>query len=152
MCLLVLEISMRTRLLSRTSSSLAFVPKHRTAQEEDISKLQQFLDKSEKLVVITGAGISTESGIPDYRSEGVGLYATSSKRPIQHKVFLESHAARQSYWARNFVGWPRWSGFLPHINHLCLARWEEAGRDISRTLIGRAPTLLPSHWSRAAEC
>ena len=119
---------MRTKILSRTSSSLAFVPKHRSAQEEDISKLQQFLDKSEKLVVITGAGISTESGIPDYRSEGVGLYATSSKRPIQHKVFLESHSARQSYWARNFVGWPRWSGFLPNINHLSLARWEAAGR------------------------
>ena len=58
----------------------------------------------------------------------MGLYATSSKRPIQHKVFLESHSARQSYWARNFVGWPRWSGFLPNINHLSLARWEQAGR------------------------
>lgn len=46
------------------------------------------------------AGISTESGIPDYRSEGVGLYATSSKRPIQHKTFMESNKARQSYWAR----------------------------------------------------
>ena len=57
MCLLVLEITMRTRLLSsRACSSLAFVPKHRSAQEEDIYKLQQFLDKSEKLVVITGAG------------------------------------------------------------------------------------------------
>ena len=46
------------------------------------------------------SGISTESGIPDYRSEGVGLYATSTKRPIQHKVFMESSKARQSYWAR----------------------------------------------------
>ena len=56
MCLLVLEITMRPRLLSRHCSSLAFVPKHRSAQEEDIYKLQQFLDNSEKLVVITGAG------------------------------------------------------------------------------------------------
>ena len=73
------------------------------------------------------SGISTESGIPDYRSEDVGLYATSTKRPMQHKVFMESSKARQSYWARNFVGWPRWSGFLPNTNHRTLARWEGAG-------------------------
>jgi len=74
------------------------------------------------------AGISTESGIPDYRSDGVGLYATSSKRPIQHKVFMESPAARRSYWARNFVGWPRWSAFLPNPAHLALAGWEGSTR------------------------
>merc|ERR1719347_1999517 len=79
-------------------------------------------------MVMTGAGISTESGIPDYRSEGVGLYATSEKRPIQHKVFMDSIRARQSYWARNFVGWPRWSSFLPNISHRTLAKWEETGR------------------------
>ena len=130
--MIVLEIVMRTRLVSlgtkRSCSSLAFVPRHRSAQEEDIEALQQFLDQSSRLVVITGAGISTESGIPDYRSEGVGLYATSSKRPIQHKVFMESAAARQSYWARNFVGWPRWSSFLPNTAHTSLARWERDGR------------------------
>ena len=48
---------MRPRVLSRSCSSLAFVPKHRSAQDEDIAKLQQFLDRSEKgVVVITGAG------------------------------------------------------------------------------------------------
>lgn len=136
---LVLEVIMRSKagqlvslsvsvVSNRSCSSLAFVPQHRSAQEEDIDKLQQFLDQSAQLLVITGAGISTESGIPDYRSEGVGLYATSSKRPIQHKVFMESPAARQSYWARNFVGWPRWSGFLPNTNHTTLARWERDGR------------------------
>ena len=56
----VLEIIMRPRVLSRTCASLAFVPKHRSAQEEDIAKLQQFLDRSEKgVVVITGAGERT---------------------------------------------------------------------------------------------
>ena len=78
--------------------------------------------------IIDGSGISTESGIPDYRSEDVGLYATSTKRPIQHKVFMENKKARQSYWARNFVGWPRWSGFLPNSNHTTLARWESQGK------------------------
>jgi len=55
-------------------------------------------------------------------------YATSSKRPIQHKVFMDSAKARQSYWARNFVGWPRWSSFQPNSSHLSLASWERAGR------------------------
>ena len=84
----------------RGCASLAFVPKHREPQNEDIEKLGEFLSTVERLLVITGAGISTESGIPDYRSEGVGLYATSVKRPIQHKVFMDSMQARQSYWAR----------------------------------------------------
>ena len=72
--------------------------------------------------------ISIESGIPDYRSEGVGLYATSSKRPVQHKVFMDNPKARQSYWARNFIGWPRWSSFQPNSAHLSLANWERSGR------------------------
>ena len=72
--------------------------------------------------------ISIESGIPDYRSEGVGLYATSSKRPVQHKVFMDNPKARQSYWARNFIGWPRWSSFQPNSAHPSLANWERSGR------------------------
>ena len=105
-------------LAKRSCSNLAFVPQHKETQERDIDLLQEFLSPSKKLLVLTGAGaflylhlfgiftdvhftgISTESGIPDYRSEGVGLYATSSKRPIQHKTFMESKKARQSYWAR----------------------------------------------------
>jgi len=112
----------------RSCASLAFVPQHKEPQNEDIEKLSEFLEPVERLLVITGAGISTESGIPDYRSEGVGLYATSVKRPIQHKVFMDSMQARQSYWARNFIGWPRWSSFQPNIAHRTLARWDEAGK------------------------
>ena len=74
------------------------------------------------------------------------MYATSSKRPIQHKTFMESNKARQSYWARwdsfiqpalvnnlsqicrNFVGWPRWSSCRPNSAHLALAAWERQGR------------------------
>ena len=112
----------------RKCTNLAFVPKHKTVEEEDIQRVQDFVSEAQNLLVITGAGISTESGIPDYRSEGVGSYATSTKRPIQHKVFMESPKARQSYWARNFIGWPRWSGFLPNTNHHTLAKWEAKGK------------------------
>jgi len=113
---------------NRKCSSLAFVPKHKVSSEEDVEKLSEFLSKKKRLLVITGAGISTESGIPDYRSEDVGLYATSTKRPMQHKVFMERPLARQSYWARNFIGWPRWSNFKPNLSHRTLAKWEDTGK------------------------
>jgi len=122
------EQGFETHLAKRACSNLAFVPQHKETQERDIELLQEFLNPSKRLLVLTGAGISTESGIPDYRSEGVGLYATSSKRPIQHKTFMESLKARQSYWARNFVGWPRWSSTRPNSAHLTLAAWERKGR------------------------
>lgn len=113
---------------SRPCSSLAFVPKHSQTRQGDIELLQEFLEPVKRLLVLTGAGISTESGIPDYRGEGVGLYATSDKRPMQHKTFMESAKARKSYWARNFVGWPRWSSLQPNAAHLALAGWERGGR------------------------
>jgi len=112
----------------RNCSKLAFVPKHRETSNEDIERLSEFLVNKRKILVITGAGISTESGIPDYRSEGVGLYATSTKRPTQHKVFMERPMARQSYWARNFIGWPRWSSFQPNQSHRTIAKWEDTGK------------------------
>jgi len=121
-------VSVKNAGLCRQCSSLAFIPKHNEARNEDIEKLSDFLSKSKKLFILTGAGISTESGIPDYRSEGVGLYSTSTKRPIQHKTFMDSSIARQSYWARNFIGWPRWSSFEPNISHRTLAKWEDSGK------------------------
>ena len=45
----------------------------------EVQQLQEFVLKSKRLLVITGAGLSTESGIPDYRSEGVGLYARTDR-------------------------------------------------------------------------
>ena len=75
--------------------SASFVPRHTPASDLAVEELSAFLAPSEHLLVLTGAGISTESGIPDYRSEGVGLYARTDKRPIQHKVFMESHKGKR---------------------------------------------------------
>lgn len=72
----------------RVFSSLAkglkenFVPPYEKPLKNDINKLQEFISNSKRLFIITGAGISTESGIPDYRSEGVGLYARTTNRPM----------------------------------------------------------------------
>lgn len=104
-----------------------FVPKHEEAQESDIRQLSEMLRRSRNLLVLTGAGISTESGIPDYRSEGVGLYSVTKRRPVQYQDFLKSELARKRYWARNYVAWNRFSSFQPNGCHLILSNWEKRG-------------------------
>lgn len=105
-----------------------FVPKHNPVPEKYIKFLEDFLIERPKIMVLTGAGISTESGIPDYRSEGVGMYARTNSRPVQHIDFLLSHKIRQRYWARNFTAWPRFSNFQPNSTHHTIARFEHEGR------------------------
>ncbi|XP_046737786.1 NAD-dependent protein deacylase Sirt4-like [Diprion similis] len=109
-------------------STLAFVPKCQPVGEKELSELESFIRNSNKICVLTGAGISTESGIPDYRSEGVGLYARSDRRPVLYKEFCESKETRRRYWARNYVGWPRFSSFIPNSTHKILKNLEDAGK------------------------
>lgn len=110
---------------SQMKLSHRFVPRHEDANITDIKTLSDFVNTSRNLLAITGAGISTESGLPDYRSEGVGLYAKKDHKVTQHQTFVKSLKARKSYWARNFVGWPRWSQVLPNDAHKTLAKWEQ---------------------------
>lgn len=110
------------------ASWASFVPAHQIVDKEKLAQLQDFVDAAGKLLVLTGAGVSTESGIPDYRSEGVGLYARGGARPIQYQDFMKSAKVRQRYWARNFAGWPRFSAFKPNKNHHILADWEKLGK------------------------
>lgn len=105
-----------------------FVPKHNPARQEDIKALENFLIDKPNTLVLTGAGISTESGIPDYRSEGVGLYARSNHKPIQHQEFVKSSATRKRYWARNYIGWESFSRREPNSTHYSLAKFEREGR------------------------
>ncbi|KAG5451719.1 NAD-dependent protein lipoamidase sirtuin-4 [Clonorchis sinensis] len=75
------------------------------------------------MLVLTGAGVSTESGLPDYRSERVGLYARTDRRPVEFQTFLRNEEARRFYWARNFIGWPYFSQVQPNTSHHILADW-----------------------------
>jgi len=72
------------------TQKFTFIPKHEPVKENDIKKLEDFLMAKPNILVLTGAGISTESGIPDYRSEGVGMYARTNSRPVQFMDFIKS--------------------------------------------------------------
>jgi NAD-dependent SIR2 family protein deacetylase len=91
----------------------------------DVDALCRFARRHPRLFVLTGAGVSTSSGIPGYRdANGEWMRA----QPIQLKAFLGSEHARRRYWARSMVGWPILAQALPNSAHRALVRLGEAGR------------------------
>ncbi len=76
------------------------------------------------LAVLTGAGLSTESGIPDYR--GASSHARA-RRPMQYQEFVKSESARRRYWARSMLGWPRFAAARPNSGHAVLRQLEARG-------------------------
>lgn len=76
------------------------------------------------VLLLTGAGVSTDSGIPDYRGEKGSL---TRHRPMTYQEFRYDPVALRRYWARSFVGWRHIDRAQPNFIHRTLSAWEDAG-------------------------
>lgn len=101
---------------------------------------EQLAGKS--ILVLTGAGVSTESGIPDYRGEG-----KTERHPMTFDVFMGTEAARARYWARSYVGWSVIASAKPNGGHFALAQAESLGR-ISHIVTQNVDSLHQQAGSR----
>lgn len=89
-----------------------------------LSTLGSMLEQYAPWTVLTGAGISTGSGIPDYRDENG---AWKRPAPVNFQDFMAHEVTRQRYWARSLIGWPVFSQAQPNAAHSALASLEQAG-------------------------
>ena len=87
--------------------------------------LATFLHDNASIAVVSGAGMSTASGIPDYRDRNGDW---KQAQPMQFGEFVGSEEARRRYWARSYVGWQRFSKAAPNAAHQALARLESVGK------------------------
>ncbi len=83
------------------------------------------IDEARRVVVFTGAGISTESGVPDFRSPG-GVW--SKMKPIYFDEFVGNEARRREAWGRTFAGTAGWTGAKPNAGHAAVARLVASGK------------------------
>ncbi len=88
-------------------------------------ELRRWLSAHDRVFVLTGAGISTASGIPDYR-DADGQWKRTP--PVTWQSFTGDRLTHARYWARSFIGWPRMAGARPNAAHQALARWQHGGR------------------------
>ena len=94
---------------------------------ENIEKLKQWISESERIVFFGGAGVSTESGIPDFRSVD-GLYNQKFEYPPERIISHNFFEQRPEYFYRFYREKMMPLGYEPNITHKVLARWEEEGK------------------------
>ncbi|WP_227712464.1 NAD-dependent protein deacetylase [Marinobacter zhanjiangensis] len=94
------------------------------AAAEAAGQLADYVHRHPRLLVLTGAGVSTDSGIPDYRD---ARGAWKRRQPVQHSAFLSDPALRQRYWGRSLLGWPVIRNATPNLAHQHLAELERLG-------------------------
>lgn len=103
---------------------------------EQLDRLQQLM-ADQPFVVLTGAGISTPSGIPDYRdNQGV----RRGRQPMMYQEFLSAAQSRRRYWARAMLGWPRVRQAQPNVAHVALASLQSS-QQISALITQNVDTL-----------
>ncbi len=89
------------------------------------ARLRDFVHRHNRIFVLTGAGCSTDSGIPDYR-DALGNW--KRPQPVQFQPFMTELATRQRYWARSLIGWRRFGRAQPNDTHRALSKLESTGR------------------------
>ncbi len=94
------------------------------AVRAELDGLQRWIAGHRHVFVLTGAGCSTASGIPDYRDER-GEW--KRRPPVMIQAFRSKEATYRRYWARAYAGWPRFTLAEPGPAHHALAAWERAG-------------------------
>ncbi|MFC0252043.1 NAD-dependent protein deacetylase [Massilia consociata] len=93
--------------------------------QDHAERLAEFLERYPRTLVLTGAGLSTASGIPDYRDRDG---TRRGRLPIQGPEFRRSVDIQRRYWARSMVGWPVIARAAPNPGHRALAGLEQHGR------------------------
>ncbi|MGP9723572.1 Sir2 family NAD-dependent protein deacetylase [Corynebacterium sp. AOP40-9SA-29] len=94
-----------------------------TPQDEALQAVTTQL-RATPALVLTGAGVSTDSGVPDYRGPSGSL---TRHRPMTYQEFRHDPDASHRYWARSFVGWRRMAAARPNLTHYALVELEQAG-------------------------
>jgi NAD-dependent deacetylase len=100
------------------------VETYRTEFDENVAALTQVMRAARRAVVFTGAGISTESGIPDFRSPG-GYWTKNV--PIEYGEFVSSAEARREAWRRRFAGDEMYAAAKPNAGHLAIVALVKRG-------------------------
>ena len=125
---------------------------------QDWRRVAEWLQEAESAVAFTGAGISTESGIPDFRSPG-GVW--SKYQPVMYDDFLARAEARHEYWRQKCEAHADFVSAQPNPGHRVLARWEEAelllgvitqNIDGLRQIAGNRNVLELHGTNRAIQC
>jgi NAD-dependent deacetylase len=106
-------------------SSIKPASNDRGPDENGRGELARLINAARRMVVFTGAGMSTESGIPDFRSPG-GVW--SRMKPIYFQEFVGSEAKRREAWDRTFSGVAGWTGAKPNEGHFAVARLAARGK------------------------
>lgn len=93
--------------------------------DSDVARLRELLARSSRVLVFTGAGISTGSGIPDFRGP-TGVW--QKRTPVYYQEFIADEDARREYWEYKLEGYHAFRDARPNAAHLALALLERRGK------------------------